>query len=439
MKLTWTLTHAYFANMGGFVYTLPPGSPSGPLTARPAAHPLTGIHIAAYLDAIQYPSISEAEIKDKSKTDGLGKVFSVFQISHLMLSLIVRRAQGLPIAQLEILTLAFSVCGVATYAVYWYKPKDISVPVHLGELDVVLPGPQVTDRVKQSFQTFRPFDSFWRVLVNDSSGTKDGLHRIPNDNIPLSSTGFTHTTTLLLAFLSALFSSLHAIAWNFDFPTAAEATIWHACTILTILVPPLGLLGIPLSQATWIRGNEPRDFLYASARVLRELSWHLDDVNVITEVDMVRRDLEALYDTSLSPSFDDDSTRKLFRELLWPDDGRFKHGESLRQKMLAFAEKGEPFQHRPDLDLPRNYALHLRQLFLLMDGQGPKKMVEKVAKTNVFPRHSLPAAFNSWFLYVAMGSYCMARLVLVAISLSSLRAMPQGVYNATWAQYIPAI
>jgi hypothetical protein len=425
------MTHAYFANMGGLVYTPPPQwLPAWTPAGKPAPRPLTGIHLAMNFGCVQYPAITEAEIKDRSKTDTLGKIFSVFQICHLVLSLIVRRAQGLPISQLEVLTLAFAVCGVATYAVYWYKPKDVSVPVDVGEPRIV------SSDDKFAFQTFKSFDSFWSLLINDVYHIKECPDRVPNDNIPVQRTGLTHTATFLLAFVSALFSSLHAIAWNFDFPTAAEGTIWHVCTILTILLPPLGLLGIPLSQATW-RHGDPQDFLYASVRVLREFGWHLDDVEERREVDMARHSLENAY--HLGVYTQSRHAKQRYQDLLWPDNGTFKHGSSLRQKMLDFVDKKKPFQHRPDLDLPREYATHLRQLFIFMDGRGSKKMVEKVARTNVFPRRSLPTAFNSWFLYVAMGSYCVARLLLVSVGLSSMRAMPQEVYNATWADYIPAI
>ncbi|KAF8850972.1 hypothetical protein BDZ45DRAFT_602139, partial [Acephala macrosclerotiorum] len=39
--------------------------------------------------------------------------------------LIARRVQYLPISQLEIVTLAFSVWAVLTYILLWNKPKDI--------------------------------------------------------------------------------------------------------------------------------------------------------------------------------------------------------------------------------------------------------------------------------------------------------------------------
>jgi hypothetical protein len=108
--------------------------------------------------------------------------------------------------------------------------------------------------------------------------------------------------------------------------------------------------------------------------------------------------------------------------------------------MLDFVDKKEKFQNRPDLDLPPGYSSNLHRLFRLIDGHGSKKMVDEVARVGVFPRRSLlPTAFNKWLVYITMGLYCAARLVLVAVGFSSMRAMPQGVYKSTWADYFPAI
>ncbi|KAK3292653.1 uncharacterized protein B0H64DRAFT_477768 [Chaetomium fimeti] len=417
----WTLTHAYFANMGGFVFS--PG---------PIAVPLTGEYLASFYGHFDLPKITEDEIKDRSKTDGLAKAFSVFQISHLVLSLIVRRSQGLPSSQLEILTLAFAICGVVTYAVYWYKPKDVAVPISVrtkyGE-----------DEPGRALPRLTTFESFWRVVTNNKDDRSRPLGRVPNDNIPVNRAGFAHTATFLLAFVSAAFASLHAVAWDFDFPTAAEATIWHVCTILTITLPPLGLLGIPLSQSTWRQGN-PRDFQYATVRVLRELCWQLETAEEKKKLNFIREMLEAQYDTGFRPARDGHFIRVPYANLLW-SAGEVPHpNDHLRQQMLDFVDKRGAFQNRPDLDLPPGYSSNLHRLFQLIDGHGSKKMVEEVATIGVFPRRSLlPTAFNKWLVYITMGLYCAARLVLVAVGLSSMRAMPQGVYRSTWADYFPAI
>jgi hypothetical protein len=197
-------------------------------------------------------------------------------------------------------------------------------------------------------------------------------------------------------------------------------------------------MAIPLSQATRAQGK-PEDFLYTSVRVLRELAWQLEDEDEKDKVDSARDCLEDVYLSSLA-DLRGKLASHLYRDLLCADDRAFKPGSSLRQKLLDFVDKKEPFEHRPSLDLPAEYGPRLHQLFQLADGHGSKKMVERVAKTDLFPRRSLlPPAFNSWFLYVTTGLYCLARLLVVAVGISSLRAMPEGVYNTTWAEYIPAI
>jgi hypothetical protein len=431
-KYTWTLTHAYFANMGGFVSALPLGKPGDPRPVsspeqpapEQAAYPLSGIHLTLP-DCFELPKITEREIKDKSKTEGLARAFSVFQISHLLVSLIVRLAQGLHSSQLEILTLAFAVCGVATYAIYWYKPKDIGVPIHVNVKHNISPD------MLEVAAGLTTFDSFWKVVTNDPRHNQTALHRVPNDNIPPTGLDSHHTASYLLAFITTMFVSLHAIAWNFDFPTKTEEATWHICTVLTITLPILGLLGIPLSQATWQEGKRG-NFRKHTIRVLDELFRHLDDEDREKPIiDLARRGLLETLCRSPTASPSSRARGRPYASLLGSRD--------TRQKILDFVERKEPFQNRRDFYLPREYAYHLRRLFRLIDGHGSKRMVEQVARTDVFPRYSLPRAFNVGLVYVTMGLYCVARLTLVGIGFSSLRAMPQGVYKATWADYMPAI
>ena len=125
--IPWTLTHAYYANMGGFVSDLESELPTS-THVNAENTPITGLHLARYWNFVQTPQVNEAAIKDKSKSDTVAKILAVVQILQLALSLIVRRSRGLPFSQLEALTLAFAACGICTYFVYWYKPKNVDVP-----------------------------------------------------------------------------------------------------------------------------------------------------------------------------------------------------------------------------------------------------------------------------------------------------------------------
>ncbi|EAQ85040.1 predicted protein [Chaetomium globosum CBS 148.51] len=325
--------------MGGFVFSPPV---DGLDTLEPAPCPLIADDLAEYFKFLDFPETTEGDIKDK-----------------------IRRSPGKKSAQLEILTLAVAICGVPTYVVYWYKPKDVTVPISAS------------------------------IKSNKREQSLDVL---------------------------------------------AEATIWHVCTILTITLPPLGLLGIPLSQSTWRQGN-PWDFLSATIRVLRELCWQLESPQEKMEANLIRGRLDDFYNINLFQRYRAyTSTQIPYRNLLRSLDEASTLECDLRQRILDFVDKKGTFQNRPDLDLPPGYSSNLHRLFRLIDGHGSKKMVEEVARLGVFPRRSLlPTAFNTWLVYITMGLYCVARLVLVAVGLSSLRAMPQAVYKSTWADYFPAI
>jgi hypothetical protein len=71
--------------------------------------------------------ISEKEIEDRSQTDYFTKGLAMVQISWLILSLIGRAARNLAISQLEILTVAFAACAIATYGFVWNKPQGVNV------------------------------------------------------------------------------------------------------------------------------------------------------------------------------------------------------------------------------------------------------------------------------------------------------------------------
>ena len=51
-----------------------------------------------------------------------------------------------------------------------------------------------------------------------------------------------------------LFGGLHCLAWDLDFPTPIEKTLWHVCSIMIVALPVAAI--VPLS--IWMRLN-PRD------------------------------------------------------------------------------------------------------------------------------------------------------------------------------------
>ncbi|KAJ5620297.1 hypothetical protein N7510_004281 [Penicillium lagena] len=400
-KPEWTLEHSYFANMGGLYYDGGEG----------VCFPLTAFQYAQRSDFFELPDMTKEEIMDKGKQDFFAKGLAVLQISQLVLSLIVRRIQRLPFSQLETFTLGLAVCGVVTYVLYWYKPQGVGVPVQVKK-----------KRDSDTAKFEKTYDSAWKVLRNDESSNQVLTSRIPNDNIPKGTSA--HEAIPVLAVLSAAFGCLHFIAWNFEFPTAVEQLLWRIATVLSITVPVLGLTTIPLAQIPVQTGN-PRDFMRHCLYMLRELSWHYPDN------DKHKRALEAITELENTYNSPAGNTRRPYKEIF--------PSQEIQNILIDFIENEAPFDGEDSPELPKNFKSQLRLLIQRMHDEGPKNLIEN-AKTDVFPQRSLlPKGVNLGVLYMTSLFYCISRLTIMALALSSLRSMPDKVYVTTWTMNIPSV
>jgi len=121
----WTRTHAFFLIMGGFTLH-EGGKPVRILEARE----LEELWRAG---RIQWPTVSKAEIADRSKGDYLSKTIVLFQTTWFVGQCIARGAYGLTVTELEVVTVAFASLTGIIYYLWWDKPLDVrcSIPVHL--------------------------------------------------------------------------------------------------------------------------------------------------------------------------------------------------------------------------------------------------------------------------------------------------------------------
>ena len=406
----WTLTHCFFANMGGFYYE-----------HGESRFPLTAPQIAAQPNGFDCPEVQEEDIQDKSKRDWFAKGIAALQFSQLILSLMVRRAQGLDFSQLETIILGFVVCGALIYLIYLYKPQNVETP-----FEVKSGG---TDGAPIQYE--RTSESFWDILTNKRTDTAsiNTVDRIPNDNIPIVRNSAAHPGILLLAVASGLFGALHAVAWNFAFPTAIERIFWHTATVIAAVSPLVGLITIPLAQLT-VSSGDPRVFMVNCLRLLREFSWQRLDKDIAEAAEAAYQKLEDIY----TEKEDDSFYKDIFSE-------RVNYGEpQFRKNLLEFIENSEGFWNTPPASPHDDFIKQFKSLCDLMENNGPKKLCD-LAKTNVFPQENwLPKEFNLSVLFLTSGLYCLSRLSLLALSLSSLRRMPKSVYlNTPWTKNIPSL
>jgi hypothetical protein len=185
--------------------------------------------------------ISEQEILDKSKADGLLKLVASLQIFWLLVSVITRKAMNLPISLLEVCTVAFAVLAVATYLANWTKPKDVDVPITLPNYD--------TD--KECSWHSMCGESFFARILEPAKQHHPKLYRprISNDMMRLQAQGTQHLSlTYVLALSTLCFGGIHCAAWQSYFPTQVERILWQVASVLSATLPMTNLFVVTASN-----------------------------------------------------------------------------------------------------------------------------------------------------------------------------------------------
>ncbi len=222
----WHLRHAFFADMGGFVFH-PRDSDPFPLNA-------TQLHWLVQHEYVEYPTISEREVWDKSKQDTFTKVITIFQVGYFIIQCIARAIQNLTITTLELNALAIVVCSLMTSFAWLHKPADVQTPVHLysektleeiiGNLEWDLTPLDHVDPNGPGYSVnVQPFMGMPVIPPTRP------IQRIPNDRFPTNPYG---VQEYLLCLATLVFAGIHVAGWNFDFPTAIEKLLWRIASLL---------------------------------------------------------------------------------------------------------------------------------------------------------------------------------------------------------------
>jgi hypothetical protein len=245
----WTLAHSFYADMGGF-RVIPAGHPdtaedhSSKASAREIVLVSSDLHwLRRKGDIAALPDISESEIQDKSKGDGLVKTIALFQVLWMALQVIIRRSKGLAISQLELAVTAYSVCAVITYLFLLQKPKNIGISSRPLECNAS----GIASRRNASSAEDR-IDYYDHELLIDilvpgafarTSKSRWFTSRVPNETI----NGECQYIVCYGAIVGGLiFGGIHIAAWNFEFPTYIEQLLWRICSVGMVTLMLVSLL-----------------------------------------------------------------------------------------------------------------------------------------------------------------------------------------------------
>ncbi|KAF2476135.1 uncharacterized protein BDR25DRAFT_212634 [Lindgomyces ingoldianus] len=125
----WGITQCYFAVMGGITIQAGEGFDGSPrLSLTPE-----GVRLLSFLGRL--PWISESQVRDKSKADGLAKSIVCLQAGWMLLQIIARLIQQLPVTLLEINTIGHVLCALVLYLLWWSKPLEVKDPALISRED----------------------------------------------------------------------------------------------------------------------------------------------------------------------------------------------------------------------------------------------------------------------------------------------------------------
>lgn len=235
---SWTVSHGFYANMGGFAVAVTDGESTHwrPVTegenARWRPVPVRAKQIRNLVSAglLQLPNFSEHAINDKSKADVLVKGIACLQAVWLVIQTIARALQNLPISLLELVTISYVVCTLITYCCWWQKPFDVGVPFIIGTVTVY------------DLQV----DGWGSVLAENRRSHQPGITNRINPDEEGSDSAF--SGTMVMVIVAALFGGIHCIAWNFVFPTPAEQLVWRISAVTTTIMSPIPIAVSRLSS-----------------------------------------------------------------------------------------------------------------------------------------------------------------------------------------------
>ncbi|KAG1730951.1 uncharacterized protein EDB91DRAFT_1155705 [Suillus paluster] len=208
------MTHGFFAWMGGFMLYVN-GIPRATLTPDEL---LQFVHEGS----VDMPVITEEEIEDRSKGDGLSKGVTILQLAWFCVP----------------------------YGLWWKKPKDVGRPLCCSLESNRISAKQLSLRVcrHSSIKSDLSFSSgggwffylVYPVISVMGFGSLPSSGAVHSRRTPsLGGYGKYHgeITLLIGCFSGIVFGGIHCLGWNFSFQKHTEQTLWHGASLAVLCIP----------------------------------------------------------------------------------------------------------------------------------------------------------------------------------------------------------
>lgn len=243
----------YYLNAGAIVDEIQPRSPGDDNNLRDGNSPKdenSPIHGNSLRQSLLswLPDISEDVIEEKSKGDFFVKATALIQVLWLIIQVIVRASRGLVISQLEFAVIAYAACFIITYGFWWSKPQDAQIS-HIFRLEQPVGNSvPISSDVLNRLEGKQPRSWFAIVLrwvryvgVRGLSIEKSVISKPPPNDARYDEicSNFLPKKALLTAMDDGfiigglVFGALHCAAWNSPFPTPVERLLWRIASVVS--------------------------------------------------------------------------------------------------------------------------------------------------------------------------------------------------------------
>lgn len=269
-QYSWTLTHGFFVNMGGFCLETPGGVR---LQINDELLSTARKKHSNWLSELE--KVKEDSINDHAKSNPLTKFIACGQALWLVTQVISRVSQHRAVTLLEVSTTAYAACALTAYAAWWKKPQNPTLPITIPCSSEELPQVLVND-----FSHYYNKNSFWEYFWAGQHWT-DHVDRLD------SGSGFEFFFYGLLALCPAFFGAIHVASWNIRLLTDIEQWLWRGsalyCCTAGMILSLINLLQKGSDKLLLFQENT-RDIILGWAFVVNMLVYVLARIFMIVEV-----------------------------------------------------------------------------------------------------------------------------------------------------------
>ena len=276
------MTHGFFIIMGGFHLfersseEMGHGNRGMSQEDDKPLHPLQASDLVRFDGYSEFSMPTEAEIKDKGKSDWLAKALVLLQTSWFVMQCIARAIKHLPLTHLEIITLAYAAMNFVIYIFWWNKPLNVNRPVRVfRKLEPRETQPQTGEQTSEAQElTLEAIGDGLVTIAKFIVGIQDRdvvLSR--EDQVPRfwADTSTTDDEAgiadAIVLGVGVCFGAIHCIAWRFSFLTHTEMLMWRISSVSITTMPIYIFLGSLLS-VTLDRTNVGNVILIIPAGIL---------------------------------------------------------------------------------------------------------------------------------------------------------------------------